>query len=81
MGRIAKGIGLFAIGLAAGAATVALVTPKNGRAMRRALRKEARHGRDSAFRLARNVAGELRSAYESGRDAAGKLTSSFRNAS
>jgi len=73
MGRIAKGLGLFAVGLAAGATTAALVTPKTGRAMRKSVRKEIRHGRNSAARFARGLAGNVRSAYDSGRAAAGKL--------
>ena len=81
MGTFAKAFGLFAAGLVAGGVTAALVTPKNGKAMRKAVKKEVQHRTDSASRLARNVAGEFRSAYDSSRDVAGRLTSPFRTAS
>ena len=81
MGRIARGFGFFAAGVAAGGVAAALLTPKNGRAMRKAVKKEVEHRKKSAARLAHNVAGEFRSAYDSSRDVAGKLAGPFRTAS
>ena len=52
----AKGLGLLAVGLVAGGVAAALVTPRDGRGMRKAIRKEIRHQRHSAARFARNVA-------------------------
>lgn len=81
MGRIVKGFALFTVGAAAGGAAAAMLTPKTGRALRKAVRKEVRHQRNSATRFARNVAGEFRSAYEGGRNAAEKIARPFRAAS
>jgi len=74
MKRFVKGFGLFTAGVAVGGVTAALLTPKTGRSMRKSLRKEVRHCKTSATRLARDVAGDVRSAYDSGRhQVAGKL--------
>ena len=81
MGTLAKGLGFFAAGVVAGGVAAALTTPKNGRAMRKAVKKDFQHRKDAAARLARDVAGEFRSAYDSSRDVAGRLASPFRTAS
>lgn len=78
---LAKGLGWLAAGAAIGGAVAILVTPRSGRAMRRALRKEARYSRESVAHLAGSVARECRSAYDSGRGAAGRLVSWTRRAS
>jgi gas vesicle protein len=77
MKRLAKGMGVFAAGVAAGGAMALLVTPKTGRAMRKSIARELRHGRNSATCFARNVAGDVRSAYDSGRGKLRTLTGSF----
>ena len=70
-----KRLGLFATGALVGGAVAVLATPKDGRAMRKAIRKEVKHQSESAARLARSVAGGCQSAYDSSRTAAGKLVS------
>jgi gas vesicle protein len=80
MTRIGRNLGLFAAGLAVGGAATALLTPRSGPALRKSLHKEFRHHKRSASRMARNVAGEFRSAYSSGRQVAGKFAGKLRAA-